>query len=76
MVGGGLAIPVALVGSVALLLLLLRYVSLNLAPTGQTNIKEVSMAKTLTARTRVFLSSLFETSWAIGVGGVVGHLSA
>lgn len=34
------------------------------------------MAKTLTARTRVFLSSIIETTWAIGVGGVVGHLLA
>lgn len=63
-----------LVGSVALLLVLLRYISINLILSGQNNIKEVSMAKTLTARTRVFLSSIFETTWAIGVGGVVGHL--
>ena len=76
MVGGGLTIPVTLVGSVVLLLLLLRYISLNLVPSDQTNIKGVSMVKTLTVRFRVFLSSLFETSWAIGVGGVVGHLSA
>lgn len=34
------------------------------------------MVKTLTARTRIFLSSAFETIWAIGVGGVVGHLLA
>ncbi len=34
------------------------------------------MVKTLNARTRVFLSSIFETLWAIGVGGVVGHLLA
>lgn len=33
------------------------------------------MVKTLTARTRIFLSSVFETIWAIGVGGVVGHLA-
>lgn len=66
----------ALVGSVALLLVLLRYTSIMLAPSGQPNNKEVSMAKTLTARIRVFLSSFFETSWAIGVGGVVTHLSA
>lgn len=76
MVGGGLAIPVTLVGSVALLLVLLRYTSINLIPSDQNNIKEVSMVKTLNARTRVFLSSIFETSWAIGVGGVVGHLLA
>lgn len=75
-VGGGLAIPVTLVGSVALLLVLLRYASINLIPSDQNNIKEVSMVKTLTARTRVFLSSIFETTWAIGVGSVVGHLLA
>jgi hypothetical protein len=67
-------IPVALVGSVALLLVLLRYVSIRLIPVGQNNIKEVSMVKTLNARTRIFLSSVFESMWAIGVGGVVGHL--
>jgi hypothetical protein len=67
---------VTLVGSVALLLVLLRYISINLISSDQNNIKEVSMAKTLTARTRVFLSSIIETTWAIGVGGVVGHLLA
>ena len=74
-IGGGLAIPVVLVGSVALLLVLLRYISINLILSDQYNIKEVSMVKTLTARTRVFLSSIFETTWAIGVGSVVAHLS-
>ncbi len=34
------------------------------------------MVKTLTARTRVFFSSLLETLWAIGVSCAVGHLSA
>lgn len=38
--------------------------------------KGVSMKKTLTARTRIFLSSILETIWAAGVGSVVGHLSA
>lgn len=66
----------ALVGSVALLLVLLRYISINLMPSDQYNIKEVTMVKTLTARTRVFLSSIFETTWAIGVGSVAGHLPA
>ena len=70
-----MAIPMMLVGSVALLLILLRYTSINLIPSDQNNIKEVSMVKTFTARTRVFLSSVFETTWAIGVGGVVAHLS-
>jgi len=73
-IGGGVTIPVALVGSVALLLVLLRYVSIRLSPLDQDNIKEVSMVKTLNARTRVFLSSVFESIWAAGVGGVVGHL--
>ena len=50
----------ALVGSVALLLVLLRYISINLISSDQDNIKEVSMAKKLTARTRVFFSSFFE----------------
>jgi hypothetical protein len=66
----------ALVGSVALLLVLLRYISIRLIPSDQDNIKEVAMVKTLNARTRVFLSSVFESSWAVGVGGVVGHLLA
>ena len=73
-IGGGVTIPVALVGSVAFLLVLLRYVSIRLSPLAQDNIKEVSMVKTLNARTRVFLSSVFESIWAAGVGGVVGHL--
>lgn len=76
MIGGGLPLPVTLVGSVALLLLMLRYLSLRLIPSDQANMKEVPMAKTLTACIRVFFSSAFETLWAIGVGGVVGHLSA
>lgn len=39
--------------------------------------KEVSMVQTLTARTRIFLSSTFETVWAIGVSSVAGlHLLA
>ena len=75
MIGGGLTIPVALVGSVALLLVLLRYISFNLIPSDQGNIMEVPMVKTLTARTRIFFSSAFETIWAIGVGSVVVHLS-
>ena len=74
-VGGGLAIPVALVASVALLLVLLRYISIRLISSDQDNIKEVAMVKTLIARTRIFLGSTFETIWAIGVSNVVGHLS-
>lgn len=74
-IGGGVTIPVAHVGTVALLLFLLRYFSIILIPSGQDNIKEVPMKKTLTARTRIFFSSAFETIWAIGVGSVVSHLS-
>lgn len=70
-----MTIPVALVCSVALLLFLLRYASIRLIPSDQDNIKEVPMKKTLTARTRIFFSSALETIWAIGVGGVVSHLS-
>ena len=65
----------AIVGSVALLLFLLRYASIRLIPSDQDNIKEVSMVKTLKARTRIFLSSAVESIWATGVGIVVGHLS-
>jgi len=63
---------VVLVGSVALLLVLLRYISINLIPSDQYNIKEVSMVKTLTAKTRVLLSSVLETIWAFGVSSVAG----
>ena len=77
MIGWG-SIPLAFVGSIALLLILLRYVSIRLVPLGHENSnKEVSMVKTLTARTRIFLSSMFETLWAIGVSSVAGlHLLA
>lgn len=74
-IGGGLAIPLTIVGSIALLLVLLRYISIRLVPSSQNNIKEVSMVKTLKARTQVFVSSIVESSWAIGVGVVAGHLS-
>jgi hypothetical protein len=76
-VGGG-SIPLTIVGSIALLLILLRYASIRSVPLANENSKkEVSMVKTLTARTSIFLSSAFETMWAIGVGGVAGsHLLA
>ena len=76
-VGGG-SIPLAVVGSIALLLILLRYISIRFVPLANENSnKEVSMVKTLTGRARVFFSSTFETMWAIGVGGVAGlHLLA
>lgn len=77
MIGGG-SIPLAIVGSIVLLLILLRYVSIRMVPLANDNSdKEVSMVKTLTARTRIFLSSTFETLWAIGVSSVAGlHLLA
>jgi hypothetical protein len=75
-IGWGLAIPMAIVGSVALLLVLLRYVSIRLVPSDHDNIKEVSMVKTLKAHTRIIFSSILESIWATGVGIVAGHLSA
>ena len=76
-VGEG-SIPLAIVGSIALLLILLRYVSIRMVPLASENSdKEVSMVKTLTARTRIFLSLMFETVWAVGVSSVAGlHLLA
>ena len=64
-----------IVASVVLLLFVLRYVSIRLIPSDQTNIKEMTMVKTLKARTRIFLSSVAESLWATGVGIVAGHLS-
>ena len=77
MIGGG-SIPLAIVGSIVLPLFLLRYVSIRLVPLANENSdKEVPMVKTLTAHTRIFLSSAFETIWAIGVSSVAGlHLLA
>ncbi len=64
-----------LVGSVALLLVLLRYASIRLSPSAQNNTKGVSMVKTLTAKARTTFSSTLETLWAIGAGSIAGHLS-
>lgn len=77
MIGWG-SIPLTIVGSMVLLLILLRYVSVRMVPLANDNSDmEVSMVKTLTARTRIFLSSAFETLWAIGVSSVAGlHLLA
>jgi hypothetical protein len=72
---GGVANPLALVGFVVLLMVLLRYISIRLISSGQYNIKEVSMKKTLTARLSIFFSCIFETIWNFGIGGVVGQLS-
>lgn len=65
----------AFVGSIAFLLVLLRYASIRLGPTAQDSIKEVPMKKTLTVKARIFGSTVLETIWAIGAGGVAGHLS-
>lgn len=75
---GGGSIPLAIVGSVAFLLILLRYLTIRLIPLADENSKkEVSMVKTITAHTRIFLSSAFETLWAYGVSSVAGlHLLA
>lgn len=76
-VAGWGSIPLTLVGSIALLLILLRYISVNVVlPATSNSEKGVFMVKALTGRTRAFLNSTFETMWAIGVGSVVGHLSA
>ncbi len=72
---GGVANSLALVGFVVLLLVLLRYISIRLISSGQYNIKEVSMKKTLTARISIFFSCIFETIWTFGIGGVVAQLS-
>ncbi len=69
-------IPVTFVGSVVFLLVLLRYVCIRLTPSGQDNIKEVDMVKTLTVKARLFISAALETIWTIGASGVVLHLSA
>lgn len=72
----GLTNPVVLVGFVvAISIILLRYYSLSLIPSGQDNKKEVAMKKTLTFRIRLFISSIYETLWATGVGSAVVHLS-
>jgi hypothetical protein len=62
---------------VALLFILLRFISLKLvlsASKKQNHKKEVPMEKTSTVR--ILVSSMLETFWAAGVSSVVGHLSA
>ena len=53
--------------SVVIAVLLLRCISLRLI--SPSNGKEVLMEKTL------FFSAIFETTWAVGVSIVAGHLS-
>lgn len=70
------SIPWAFVGSVALIFVLIRYVSIQLVlSTTADNSEEVSMVKTLKARARILFSSVFETTWATGVSYAAGHLS-
>ncbi len=67
------SIPFMFVGSIAFLLIFLRYASVRLIPlVNENSKKEVSMVKTLTAKTRVLLSSVLETIWAFGVSSVAG----
>ena len=73
-IGGG-EIPMAFVGSIVFLLVLLRYVCIRLSPSAQNNIREVPMGKTLTVKARELSSTVLETIWTIGAGGVAGHLS-
>lgn len=74
-IGGG-EIPMAFASFIVFLLVLLRYVSIRLSSSAQNNIKEVPMLKALTVKARVLIGSKLETIWAIGAGGVAGHLSA
>jgi len=68
------SIPLAFVGFVVLLVILLRFISLKLILSVSDNSnKEVPMKKTSTVR--IFVSSILETIWAAGVSSVVGHLS-
>ena len=68
------SIPLAFVGFVAFLLILLRFFSLKLVLSASDNsIKGVPMKKTSTVR--IFVSSILETMWVTGVSSVVGHLS-
>ena len=71
------SIPLTCVGFVAVLfaLLFLRILSHCSAPSvGHNGAKEVAMEKTID-RIRLSFSFLFETMWAIGVGGVAWSLS-
>ncbi len=68
--------PWMCVGFIALIFVLLRYLSIRLASTTTVDKnKEVPMGQTLLANTYTFFSSLLETVWAIGVGYIAGHLS-
>ena len=67
------SIPYMFVGFIAFLLISLRYASIRFIPlVNESSKKEVSMVKTFTAKTRIFLSSVLETIWALGVSSVAG----
>lgn len=63
------------VGFMALLLIVLRYISIKLSPIAHTNIKEVPMKKTLTVKAREICSIVMETFWAIGASSIASHLA-
>jgi hypothetical protein len=73
-IGGG-AIPTALVGLIALLLVMFRYISFNLGLSARNVTKEVPMLKTTIVKTRLICSAVLETIWAIGSSSVAAHLS-
>lgn len=69
--------PWTLTCFIASLLFLLRYLSLAILGSSSDSVdKEVSMKKIIFSRVRIFVSSVVETTWAIGAGLVVVHLSA
>jgi len=63
------------VGFIALLLVVLRYVSIKVSPSAHTNIKEMPMIKTLTVKAREICSIVMETFWAIGASSIASHLA-
>ena len=70
------SIPWVFVGSIVLIFVLIRYISIQLvSSTTVDKNKEVSMVKTLKARTRILTSSILETTWATGVSCAAGRLS-
>lgn len=76
--GSGGSTPQMFVGFIAFFSLLVRYLSIKLTlSVSELKKKEKPMA-TLTARDNifVFLSILLETTWAIGVSSITGHLPA
>lgn len=70
------SIPYMLVGFIAFLIVL-RVLSLKLVLGGNCDIKEKEnrMKKTKEKTPKVVTSSILETSWAIGVGSIIGQLA-